>query len=58
MSFVENPKSERHLNQIKAFYGNSTWSLRPTRTYVESDRPRIRRMVQKPLEWGFDILEY
>ena len=57
-SFVENPKTERHLNQIMAFYGNSTWSLRPTRSYVESDRPRIRRMVQKPLEWGFDMLDY
>ncbi len=57
-SFVENPKTERHLNQIMAFYDNSTWSLRPTRSYVESDRPRIRRMVQKPLEWGFDVLDY
>ncbi len=57
-SFVENPKTKRHLNQIRTFYGNSTWSLRPTRTYVESARPRIRRMVEKPLEWGFDILEY
>ena len=57
-SFVENPKNERHLNQIMAFYGNSTWSLRPTRTYVESDSPRIRRMVEKPLEWGFDVLEF
>ena len=58
VSFVENPKTERHLNQIMAFYGNSTWSLRPTRSYVESDRPRIRRMVQKPLEWGFEVIEY
>ena len=57
-SFVENPKTERHLNQVMAFYGNSIWSLRPTRTYVESDRPRIRRMVEKPLEWGFEVLEY
>ncbi len=56
-SFVENPKSERHLSQIKAFYEASTWSLRPTRTYVDSDRPRIRRMLEKPLEWGFDVLD-
>lgn len=57
-NFVANPETERHLAQIKQFYDASTWSLRPTRTYIESDRPRIRRMVQKPLEWGFEVLEF
>lgn len=49
-NFVANPETERHIAQIEQFYDASTWSLRPTRTYVESDRPRIRRMAQEPLK--------
>lgn len=43
-NFAANPETERHLAQIKQFY--------------ESDRPRIRRMVQKPLEGGFKVLDF
>ena len=48
-NFVANPETERHIAQIEQFYDASTWSLRPTRTYVKSDQPRIRRMAQEPL---------
>lgn len=56
-NFVANPETERHIAQIEQFYDASTWSLRPTRTYVESDRPRIRRMAQEPLKWGSEVLD-
>ena len=58
VNFVANPETERHIAQIAQFYDASRWSLRPTRTYVQSDQPRIRRMVQEHLEWGSEVLDF
>jgi len=56
-SFASKLTTVEQESQVRKFHETSTWSVRPTRTYVESDRPRIRRMVQTPLDLGFDVIE-
>ena len=53
-NFGANPKTERHPAQIKQFYDTSTWAVPQT----PKARHRIRQMVQKPLEWEFEGLDF
>ena len=57
VSFVGDLKTDQHVDYVRQFYEQAKWSASPTRTYVDSDRPRIRRMVGTPLKLGFEILE-
>lgn len=56
-SFVESIKTDEQKRHVMEFYNNSTYSMRPIRTNVESDRPRIRRMVETPLSLGFEVCD-
>ena len=57
INFMENPTTESKEQEVRAFYDVSSYSLRPSESYVNSDNPRIRRMVAKNLELGFDIMK-
>ena len=57
INFMENPTTESKEREVRAFYEVSRYSLRPSESYVNSDNPRIRRMVAKNLELGFDIMK-
>ena len=52
-NFVAHPTTDDQLKQVLAFYAKTKYSFRPAKSYVNSDRPRIRRMVFKLVEWGF-----
>ena len=54
ISFFANPKTEDEVALVKSRYERTKLSYRPSQTYINSDRPRIRRMVSKPVEWGFE----
>ena len=54
ISFMGNPKTEEELAAIRALYEISRWGLHPAESYVNSGSPRIRRMVSKLVELGFD----
>ena len=56
-SFVESIKTEEQERKVMEFYKSSNYSMRPVRTNVESDRPRLRRMVQTPLSLGFEVFD-
>ena len=56
-SFVANPTTNDQLEQILASYANAKYSYRPSTSYINSDRPRIRRMVSMLVEWGFEHTE-
>jgi len=56
-SFVEAIKTEEQERKVMEFYKSSNYSMRPVRRNVESDRPRIRRMVQTPLSLGFEVFD-
>ena len=57
INFMENPTTESKEKDVRDFYEVSNYSLRPSESYVNSDNPRLRRMVEKNLELGFDIMK-
>ena len=57
INFMENPTTESKEKDVRDFYDVSNYSLRPSESYVNSDNPRLRRMVAKNLELGFDIMK-
>ena len=57
-SFVANPTTDDQLQQIMASYANAKYSYRPSTSHINSDRPRIRRMVSRLVEWGFEPLPF
>ena len=54
---MENPTTEAKERDVRDLYEVSRYSLRPSESYVNSDNPRIRRLVAKNLELGFDIIK-
>jgi len=54
INFMENPKTDEQVAYIKSMYKRWKYNLRPAESYVNSDRPRIRRMVSRLVEWGFE----
>ena len=57
ISFTENPDTKSKEQDVRDFYKVSTYSLRPSESYVNSDSPRIRRLVAKNLELGFEVMK-
>jgi len=58
INFVENPKTEEQVEYIKGLYESMTYSFHPSESYINSERPRIRRMVARLVELGFDPLPF
>ena len=54
INFMENPKTGEQVAYIKSLYKRWKYGLRPAESYVNSDRPRIRRMVSRFVELGFE----
>ena len=54
INFMEAPKTEEDVAHIKKFYQSIKYGLRPAESYVNSDNPRLRGMVSKLVEWGFE----
>ena len=54
INFMENPKTDEQVAHIKSLYKCWKYGLRPAESYVNSDRPRIRGMVSRLVEWGFE----
>ena len=57
ISFTENPDTKSKEQDVRDFYNVSTYSLRPPESSVNSDNPRIRRLVAKNLELGFEVMK-
>ena len=54
LSFMANPKTDAEMAAVRAHYEKAKYGLHPAESYVHSDRPRIRRMVSRLVEWGFE----
>ena len=54
ISFFANPKTEEKVALIRRSYEKTKWSYRPSESDINSDRPRIRRMVSRLVELGFE----
>ncbi len=55
INFAANPVTEKQIEFVKSLYnrpGNT--AFRPPKSYINSDRPRLRRMVSRLCELGFE----
>ena len=57
VSFMPNPKTGAEVAGMRRLYEVYKYGLRPAESYVNSDRPRIRRMVSRLVEWGFKPID-
>jgi ectoine hydroxylase-related dioxygenase (phytanoyl-CoA dioxygenase family) len=53
LNFLANPRTDDQIYFLKQRYSRGQ-ELRPAHSYVHSDRPRIRRMVSRLVELGFE----
>ena len=54
INVVADPKTEEDEGFIKAMYQGTKFCYRPSESYINSDHPRMRRMVSRLVEWGFE----
>ena len=54
LNFLANPRTDEQLYYLKERYAWSETELRPAESYVNSERPRVRRMVSRLVELGFE----
>ena len=54
VSFGECPKTEAQLDHLRKLYEGWTYALHPSEAFINSDRPRVRRMVSLLVELGFE----
>lgn len=56
ISFFRNPTTDEQVAYVRGMYERCRFSFHPSESYINSDRPRIRRMVSRLVEWGFDAV--
>ena len=54
MSFMPNPKTDDEVAYLRNLYDGYRYALHPAESYVSSERPRLRRMVSRLVELGFE----
>ena len=54
INFLANPRTDEQLYYLKERYAWSDTELRPVQSYVNSETPRVRRMVSRLVELGFE----
>ena len=52
--YGSNPTTDEQLATLRKHHDTFTWSYHPSESYINSDRPRVRRMVSRLVEWGFE----
>lgn len=57
-SFYANPTTVEEIKEITDLYSVAKWSAHPSESYLNSEKPRIRRMVSRLVELGFEPLKY
>ena len=54
--FGPNPTTDEEVRVLREMHDRFNWFLHPAESYINSDRPRIRRMVSRLVELGFTPL--
>ena len=57
ISFFSNPTNEAQTREVRSIHEGTNFSVRPTRRMMNSDRPRVQRMISRLLEFGFEPLK-
>ena len=47
-----NPTTDERVAELRERHDSCRWSFHPSQSYIDSDRPRIRRMVSRLVELG------
>ena len=50
--YGSNPTTDEQIAELRRYHDQFTWSFHPSESYINSDRPRIRRMVSRLVELG------
>ena len=58
ISFMGNPTTDAEIAAIRELYDVSRWGLHPAESYVNSESPRVRRMVSRLVELGFETSKW
>ena len=54
VNFFSNPRTDAQVAEVREIHARTRWSVRPTEAMLNSGRPRIRRMISKLVELGFE----
>ena len=54
INFFSNPRTDAQVAEVREVHDRTRWSVRPTEALLKSGRPRIRRMISKLVELGFE----
>ena len=54
--YISNPTTEEEIAEIREQHDGYKWGFHPAESSINSDRPRIRRMVSRLVELGFTPL--
>ena len=58
LSYFGNPANEEQVQELTHLYSAAKWSAHPSESIINSDVPRIRRMVSRLVELGFEPLPF
>ena len=50
--YGSNPTNDEQIAELRRYHDQFTWSFHPSESYINSDRPRVRRMVSRLVELG------
>ncbi len=54
VGFMRNPRTDEEVEFLINMYKGLQFALHPARSYINSDNPRLRRMVSRLIELGFE----
>jgi hypothetical protein len=57
VSFGEHPKTEAQRDYLKKLHEGWKYALHPSESFINSERPRVRRMVSLLVELGFESMK-
>jgi len=55
--YIANPTTEEHVAEVREQHERYKWGFHPAESAINSDRPRIRRMVSRLVELGLTPLK-
>ena len=56
ISFMANPRTEDEVAFLRDLHSRMKYACHPPESYISSDNPRLRRMVEPMVELGFETL--
>ena len=54
MVFFPEPASDEEVETLRQIHDRTQYHLRVPKSFLNSERPRLRRMVSRLVEWGFE----